>query len=84
MSQVSLTSAEMVPRFDLKAWTQEQAGRLEKALSDWVAPPSQAPESAGLHQLKEAMRYAVLDGGKRLRPLLAVAACEAVGGVAHT
>ena len=26
------------------------------------------------------MRYAVLDGGKRLRPLLAMAACEAVGG----
>ena len=26
------------------------------------------------------MRYAVLDGGKRLRPLLALAACEAVGG----
>ena len=80
MSQVSLTSAEMVPRFDLKAWTQEQAGRLEEALSDWVAPPSQAPESAGLLQLNEAMRYAVLDGGKRLRPLLALAACEAVGG----
>lgn len=83
MSQVShpsLPSAEMVPSFDLKAWTQEQAGRLEKALSDWVAPPSQAAASAGLQQLKEAMRYAVLDGGKRLRPLLALAACEAVGG----
>ncbi|MEY3873204.1 MAG: hypothetical protein RLZZ296_2199 [Pseudomonadota bacterium] len=26
------------------------------------------------------MRYAVLDGGKRLRPLLVMAACEAVGG----
>jgi farnesyl diphosphate synthase len=26
------------------------------------------------------MRYAVLDGGKRLRPLLVLAACEAVGG----
>ena len=26
------------------------------------------------------MRYAVLDGGKRLRPLLALAACEAVAG----
>ena len=70
----------MVPSFDLKAWTQEQAGRLEKALSDWVAPPSQAAASAGLQQLKDAMRYAVLDGGKRLRPLLALAACEAVGG----
>jgi farnesyl diphosphate synthase len=30
--------------------------------------------------LGEAMRYAVLDGGKRLRPLLVLAACEAVQG----
>ncbi|NML46670.1 polyprenyl synthetase family protein [Ramlibacter sp. G-1-2-2] len=29
------------------------------------------------------MRYAVLDGGKRLRPLLVLAACEAVGGHAE-
>jgi geranylgeranyl pyrophosphate synthase len=31
-------------------------------------------------RLLEAMRYAVLGPGKRLRPALAVAACEAVGG----
>ena len=31
-------------------------------------------------QLGEAMRYAVLDGGKRLRPLLVLGACEAVAG----
>src|SRR5207237_1796266 len=30
--------------------------------------------------LGDAMRYAVLDGGKRLRPLLVLAASEAVGG----
>jgi len=30
--------------------------------------------------LGEAMRYAVLDGGKRLRPLLVLAASDAVGG----
>src|SRR3989441_13172872 len=29
------------------------------------------------------MRYAVLDGGKRLRPLLVLAACEAVNGNAE-
>ena len=33
--------------------------------------------------LVEAMRYAVLDGGKRLRPLLVLAAAEAVEGDAH-
>ena len=31
-------------------------------------------------RLREAMQYAVLNGGKRLRPLLAYAAAEAVGG----
>lgn len=31
-------------------------------------------------RLKEAMRYAVLEGGKRMRPIVAIAACEAVGG----
>ena len=35
------------------------------------------PAPAGLG---DAMRYAVLDGGKRLRPLLVLAACEAVEG----
>lgn len=30
--------------------------------------------------LHEAMRYSVLEGGKRIRPILCLAACEAVGG----
>src|SRR5690606_38347945 len=35
-------------------------------------------------RLREGMRYAVLLGGKRMRPLLTIACCEAVGGeVAH-
>jgi farnesyl diphosphate synthase len=42
-------------------------------LSDWVV--ADAPAGLG-----EAMRYAVLDGGKRLRPLLVLAASEAVNG----
>ena len=47
--------------------------RVEGALSEWV--PADAPAGLGL-----AMRYAVLDGGKRLRPLLVLAASEAVIG----
>lgn len=31
-------------------------------------------------KIHEAMRYAVLNGGKRFRPLLVLSACEAVGG----
>ena len=31
-------------------------------------------------RLREAMRYAVLGGGKRMRPIVALAACRAAGG----
>lgn len=39
--------------------------------------PTQETKPSVIH---EAMRYSTLDGGKRLRALLAMAACEAVGG----
>ena len=54
--------------------------RIEQALSGWVAA---SPESSTPAGLVEAMRYAVLDGGKRLRPLLVLAACEAANGNAQ-
>ena len=63
--------------FDLSAWSARQLTAIEKALSRWVANPVEVPAPAGLG---DAMRYAVLDGGKRLRPLLVMAACDAVGG----
>jgi len=58
--------------FDLAAWSQHHLARVEQALSRWVGEG--APAGLG-----DAMRYAVLDGGKRLRPLLVLAAHEAVG-----
>ena len=39
--------------------------------------------SAIAPQLIEAMRHAALTGGKRLRPMLACAACSAFGGATH-
>ena len=59
------------PLLDMAAWMQSHLLRVEQALSDWVGQG--APAGLG-----EAMRYAVLDGGKRLRPLLVLAAREAV------
>jgi farnesyl diphosphate synthase len=55
------------------AWIQAQLDAVETALSRWV--PANAPAGLG-----EAMRYGVLDGGKRLRPLLVMAAAAAVQG----
>ena len=54
-------------------WTAHCLNQVEAALSEWV--PASAPAGLG-----EAMRYAVLDGGKRLRPLLTLAAARAVAG----
>jgi farnesyl diphosphate synthase len=50
---------------------------VEAALSAHIE--AQSPAALG-----EAMRYAVLDGGKRLRPLLVLATAEAVGVDPHS
>lgn len=60
-------------RADFDAWMRAEADAVETALQEWV--PADAP--AGLGQ---TMRYGVLDGGKRVRPLLVLAAAQAVHG----
>ncbi len=61
-------------------------GELERRLAQWKAAveaylDAWLPAAATFPQpLFEAMRYSVLAGGKRLRPALAFAAAEAVGG----
>ena len=56
---------------DFQAWMGGVQGRMESALARLLPPAHVAP--ARLH---EAMRYATLEGGKRVRPLLAFAAGE--------
>jgi farnesyl diphosphate synthase len=58
--------------FNFKNWTELRLAQVEQMLKQGI--DAQAPAGLG-----EAMRYAVLDGGKRLRPLLVLAAAEAVG-----
>ena len=58
---------------DFSTWSATALDRVEQALCEWV--PLNAPAGLG-----EAMRYAVLDGGKRVRPLLVLATAEAVDG----
>jgi farnesyl diphosphate synthase len=58
---------------DFAQWVRGRQDDVERALERWV--PVNAPAELGT-----VMRYAVLDGGKRLRPLLVLAAAEAVGG----
>ena len=58
---------------DFSRWVRERQEDVEHALERWV--PDDSPAGLGA-----VMRYAVLDGGKRLRPLLVMAATEAVSG----
>ena len=51
--------------------------RLDAALEQWLP----GDDAASPH-LAQAMRYAVLGGGKRFRPVLVYAACELAGGEA--
>jgi geranylgeranyl pyrophosphate synthase len=67
--------------FDLESYFAERQSAINAAL-DGLLPEPLRSEDPG--RLREGMRYAVLLGGKRMRPLLTIACCEAVGGeVAH-
>jgi geranylgeranyl pyrophosphate synthase len=59
----------------LDSYLDERRQRVEAAL-DRLLPSDRGPAAT----VARAMRYAVLGGGKRLRPILAIAACEACGG----
>ncbi|MFL0739640.1 MAG: geranylgeranyl diphosphate synthase CrtE, partial [Prochlorococcus sp.] len=59
--------------FDFSSYLVESKARVEAALDESLGP--ERPE-----QLREAMRYSLLAGGKRLRPILCLAACELAGG----
>jgi geranylgeranyl diphosphate synthase type II len=63
-----------VTDFDLAAYLAERRRMVDRAL-DEVLPPADAPP-ASVHR---AMRYSVLAGGKRLRPILVIAGAETVG-----
>jgi geranylgeranyl diphosphate synthase type II len=65
------------PGFEIESYLKRRAEFVERALDRAVVNHG-GPGS----QLLEAMRYSLFAGGKRLRPILAIAACEAVGGEA--
>lgn len=71
------TSSNHVPSqpdvFDFKTYLKTSKETVEAALDGSLGP--ERPES-----LREAMRYSLLAGGKRLRPILCLAACELAGG----
>ncbi len=61
--------------FDVKSYIARNRAEIDAALDSFLP----APDSPST-RLAEAVRYSALAGGKRLRPILMIAACEAVGG----
>lgn len=58
--------------FDLKRYLKQRSQQIEAALDQSL--PVVYPE-----QIYEAMRYSLMAGGKRLRPILCLATCELAG-----
>lgn len=59
----------------MKRYLSQRKKVIDKALNDYL--PKEDEHSLIVHR---AMRYSLFPGGKRLRPILALAACEACGG----
>ncbi|QWV92274.1 polyprenyl synthetase family protein [Geomonas oryzisoli] len=62
---------------DLKEYLKQKCQLVDQALERYLPDAKELPAS-----LHSAMRYSVFAGGKRVRPVLMLAACEAVGGSA--
>jgi|TARA_E500000178_G_scaffold223632_1_gene220602 geranylgeranyl diphosphate synthase type II len=66
-------TAVVASGFDFSQFLEAGRRKVEEALDGSLGP--ERPES-----LREAMRYSLLAGGKRLRPILCLASCELAGG----
>jgi geranylgeranyl diphosphate synthase type II len=63
-----------VKNMDIKSYLSKKKEIIDKALDKLVPPAETFPQS-----IHEAMRYSLFAGGKRIRPILAIAAAEALG-----
>nr|AGU91431.1 geranylgeranyl pyrophosphate synthase [Chrysanthemum boreale] len=64
---------QLESEFDFKSYMVQKANTVNQALDDAV--PIREPK-----KIHESMRYSLLAGGKRVRPILCLASCELVGG----
>ncbi|MDJ0591103.1 MAG: polyprenyl synthetase family protein [Pleurocapsa sp. MO_226.B13] len=68
-----ITEPETIAAFDLNSYLKQQKALVEEALDQSIA-------IARPEKIYEAMRYSLLAGGKRLRPILCLATCSLTGG----
>lgn len=60
---------------NFKEYLEASQVKIDRSIRELLPPLNTFPE-----QLHEAIYYTLFAGGKRLRPVLAIASCEAVGG----
>ena len=60
---------------DLQTYLKERTALVDQALEQYLPGEDKRPQS-----IHKAMRYSIFAGGKRVRPILMLAACETVGG----
>jgi geranylgeranyl diphosphate synthase type II len=63
------------PHIDFERYIETKKREIDRALDGYLQPESSFPQN-----LHTAMRYSVLSGGKRFRPILCIAGFEACGG----
>ncbi len=67
--------SKQVDSFEIGTYLETQRATVDSHLDRFLPPEDEYPEV-----IHRAMRYSVFAGGKRVRPILALAASEAVGG----
>ncbi|GJX92712.1 geranylgeranyl pyrophosphate synthase 7, chloroplastic-like protein [Tanacetum coccineum] len=72
--ETSFVQFPILKRFEFDTYMTEKAKLVNTSLEEAV--PLQEPL-----KIHEAMRYSLLGGGKRVRPVLCLASCELVGGL---
>ncbi|MBI4778569.1 polyprenyl synthetase family protein [Candidatus Desantisbacteria bacterium] len=60
---------------DISKYLKTNAKLIDNNLDKYLPPEDEYPDI-----IHKAMRYSVINGGKRIRPILCLAACETVGG----
>jgi len=75
------SSATLTKALSLEAVLEDYRRQVEGALAAYLAYPGGSDGGGCPDRLGEAMRYSVLGGGKRLRPILCLMAAEACGGL---
>ena len=76
---VSVEESSSTTTFDLNEYMMGKIGPIEKALAASVQ--SNVPQTK---KICESMEYSLMAGGKRVRPVMCIAACEMFGGTEAT